>query len=438
MRLSSRLLYGVVFSVVAGAMLIAPVAMHFVVEKPKLLLMIPVAAVAVLVIWRGSSWVLPLFVGLVWTSIGQSFFGGLSPIETGGLALLAVAGWNAKDHPVTAWRAVLVMALLALPLLASGLVSPLGEALPLKSLRDIAFVAIVALGIRDARDARHTSSVLAFVGIFLGLGAVGSVLAGPSSLFPLTTDVSAARAAGPFGEPNFFALAMAALAPFAIELYERGGREDRLLGALSLLSIVAGILATGSRGGLLALGVAVVGAAVTSNRAGARSLAVGVVLASLVLVPTVFAAQAADSGSRTISGRAGENLIAGAMFLDHPLFGVGPNNYPVLFRDYARRIGNDARILREPHSLPLQIASEQGVAGILGWLGVAAVLIGACQGRALLRDPVGRATILAIGTYLLGSLFLHGSQLRLLYMLFGLLLALAGQAVGARRAAIPG
>ena len=45
--------------------------------------------------------------------------------------------------------------------------------------------------------------------------------------------------------------------------------------------------------------------------------------------------------------------------------------------------------------------------------------------RRLWEIPVGLALMLATTTYLLGSLFLHGSQLRLIYMLAGSLLALA-------------
>ena len=47
--------------------------------------------------------------------------------------------------------------------------------------------------------------------------------------------------------------------------------------------------------------------------------------------------------------------------------------------------------------------------------------------------PIGRAVILALATYLAGSLFLHGSQLRLPFLLAGLIFAL-----GARRAPPPG
>ena len=140
------------------------------------------------------------------------------------------------------------MGLFALPLLGSALLSPLGFSLPFQKLRDVTFIFIVALGISRRRDVERAGIMLAVVGIFLGLGAMLSVVSGPNSLFPLAVDLTAPRAAGPFQDPNFFGLAMASLMPFALEVYERPGTSNRLLGLVSALSIVTGILATGSRG----------------------------------------------------------------------------------------------------------------------------------------------------------------------------------------------
>jgi O-antigen ligase len=126
-----------------------------------------------------------------------------------------------------------------------------------------------------------------------------------------------------------------------------------------------------------------------------------------------------------VEGRATENLVAVHMFADHPLAGVGPGEYAVLYRDYTREIGSDDRSLRAPHSLPLEIAAEQGLGGIVAWLTVAAVLVVTIIRQRLLQSLLGRTLVVAIATYLTGSLFLHGSQLRLLFILVGLVLALA-------------
>jgi O-antigen ligase len=113
------------------------------------------------------------------------------------------------------------------------------------------------------------------------------------------------------------------------------------------------------------------------------------------------------------------------MFADHPLVGVGPSTYPLLYRDYTRRIGNDPRVDREPHSLPLQIAAEQGLAGILGWIGLLVLIVRLTIAHRVWTTRVGLTLLVSLGTYAFGSLFLHGSQLRVPYMLVGALIAVA-------------
>ena len=78
---------------------------------------------------------------------------------------------------------------------------------------------MLALGLTSLRDVERLVSAFCVTGLLLGAGAVNSVLISPTSLFPLEIDEfgqQAARAAGPIGDPNFFALVMAALVPFAL------------------------------------------------------------------------------------------------------------------------------------------------------------------------------------------------------------------------------
>jgi hypothetical protein len=149
----------------------------------------------------------------------------------------------------------------------------------------------------------------------------------------------------------------------------------------------------------------------------------------------VFSAQVTESTGRDVSGRATENVVALHMFLDHPITGVGPDQYPFYYRDYTRKFGDDPRYQREPHSLPLQIAAEQGIVGIVSWLGVLVLLVRFIFSTGVWWDPLGRAVVTAIGAYFVASLFLHGSQIRLLYVLIGLLLSV-GANVAAQRQAV--
>jgi O-antigen ligase len=96
------------------------------------------------------------------------------------------------------------------------------------------------------------------------------------------------------------------------------------------------------------------------------------------------------------------------------------------YRDYSRKIGNDPRPVRASHSLVLEVAAEQGIVGLAGLLGVVLAMIAAVRRRGAHRDLLGRALITSLLVYAIGSLFLHGSQLRLPYILIGLILALDG------------
>ena len=61
-------------------------------------------------------------------------------------------------------------------------------------------------------------------------------------------------------------------------------------------------------------------------------------------------------------------LVAFRMFADYPIFGAGLGNYPLLYQQYAQRVGLEFRAeVRQAHSLYLEIASETGLLGIFSF-----------------------------------------------------------------------
>jgi O-antigen ligase len=412
------------------AALAALIGLGVVSREPALLpLVLAALTLVTFLIWQ-PQWIVPAFVGLAWAALPGHVFGGLpSPVEAGGVMLLAFAGWRALARPVLAGTVLVMMALLAVPLVVSAALSPEGAGLPASDLRELLFLFIVALCVFGAGSAERVVTALVLTGLILGIGGICSVLIAPSGLFPVVTDVATAiepeapRAAGPFGEPNFFALSMAALTPFALYVASRGGWR-RWLGVAALVAIAGAIMAAGSRGGGLAMVFGLVAFAATTRDRRVRIAAVGTLVGAVVLLP-FFAGQAESSSARSVSGRETENRIALAMFGDYPVTGVGPHQYENLYRQYSRNIGEDLRSVRAPHSLPLEIAADQGLVGLVGW-GVTAVLfVSYVLSRGIWHTTLGRALLLAIATYMFGSLFLHGSQLRLLFILMGLAMAYA-------------
>jgi hypothetical protein len=142
------------------------------------------AAVFPLILLR-PAWVVPIFLGVTWMSIGQSFFGGISPPTLGGIVLLPLAVWFARTRPIVGREALTLLGLLALPLIGTGLLAAGGPSIAGDPFKDLAFLVIAALCIRTALDGHRTALSLVFTAIFLGAGAIYSVRVHPTALFPI-------------------------------------------------------------------------------------------------------------------------------------------------------------------------------------------------------------------------------------------------------------
>ena len=257
------------------------------------------------------------------------------------------------------------------------------------------------------------------------------------------------RSAGPVGDPNFYGLILVALVPLALGRMrdERKAVPRIAAGACALLS-VAGIVLTYSRGDALALAVV---AALYVPLARVRPSHVIIVLLALApataLAPASFwtrlsslsdvASGASASTDASLADRAGATQVAMVMFEDHPLTGVGAENYGATYFPYALRLNVPSAAARS-HDLYLQVAAETGVPGLLTF---GAVMILACA--ALLRrraaalaagdrtvDGLATACLLALVAYLVGSVFLPSAYPRYLWVLVGLGMAAACLAAG--------
>jgi putative inorganic carbon (HCO3(-)) transporter len=260
------------------------------------------------------------------------------------------------------------------------------------------------------------------------------------------------RVGGPL-DPNFFGQVLLATAVLA--LYLGLSARDRVGRGLALAICMACIAVTGltgSRGALVATAAAfclILLLAPIPRDIGVAAVVL-VAAAGLVFLPSGLQARVGLSNSASpetatvtrgsedaIQGRKSENLAALQMFRDHPVFGVGPGNYPRHYLSYSQQIGLDPRLAeREAHSLYLGALAETGIVGgaaLLAVLGLA--LRGAWRGRRWLR---GRDAMLAEGifvslaSFLVAGLFLHAAYPRYMWILVGFGLV-AGQL--ARKAA---
>jgi putative inorganic carbon (hco3(-)) transporter len=235
-----------------------------------------------------------------------------------------------------------------------------------------------------------------------------------------------------FGDPNDLALSLVMVLPLAWWLSSVvASRWIRLAIYCSMLAMIAGVIASQSRGGLLALIAAM---AVLIGYQGREilgtltmTLAAAVAFSVLVLPADVFERyrtiteyQKDESAvTRLAVWKAGVTMCA-----DHPLTGIGAGAFESVYGQYyidRKRAGN---IWRAAHSSYVEIAAELGVFGLAVFLAIlssAVVLL--IQSRQVLNrlarfHPVGSvdlvgplrslnaALLSSVGGFLVGAAFL--------------------------------
>lgn len=259
-------------------------------------------------------------------------------------------------------------------------------------------------------------------------------------------EVSGYRISGPIGDPNFYGQILIVLVPLAVDrlVHERNLLLRLAAGwafAVSLLSIVF----TFSRGAFIGL---VIVLAVMFLRKPPKLMSALVILAILVgalrFLPSDYTARLSTLSDAipglgnplneiSIRGRLSENTVAWMMFMDHPILGVGLDNYPSLYLDYSRQLGIDPRLIqREPHNLYLEIASQLGLLGLTVFAILLYMLFRSMRQAYLIfknanfkdyADLTGAFIVGVIG-YLSSALFLHSAYERYFWVLFGIGMAL--------------
>jgi O-antigen ligase len=320
--------------------------------------------------------------------------------------------------------------------------------------KDIVVAVMAASVLQRLATLRRIVWILLAAGIFLGTLTVwqqvtrtfsnnywGFAQGAAQNIVGQTSDF---RASGSVGDPNFYAQIMVVLIPLAIDRF-RHERSWWLRGlALYAAAVTAlTIVFTYSRGGFVAM---VVAAALMFTRRPPRVplsiLALAAVFILWPFVPAQYTArvttifnlipglgQADAAAEVSFRGRLSENAAAILMFQEHPITGVGLDNYKIIYQSYSRRLGLDDRLeLRAPHSLYLQIASELGVVGLIifGWI-LISLFGGLIQAqRDLVRYGQGEqahlvfAFLAGLVGYLAAAVFLHSAYARFLWLLFAI------------------
>jgi putative inorganic carbon (hco3(-)) transporter len=183
----------------------------------------------------------------------------------------------------------------------------------------------------------------------------------------------------------------------------------RILGFVSHAMAGAALYFTASRGGLIAYGGMLFISIwyLTPKRKALLKVFLSIVLAAglvLSMQERGGIARLQDVDDLTQASRLALWGAAGAMFVSHPVLGVGYGNYRLLYNDYLGSNGPDAL---DSHNLYLQFLADVGIVGFL----VFCVLMGAFSRMALklARQPDPFLRILGIGMGgALATTLIHG------------------------------
>jgi O-antigen ligase len=370
----------------------------------------------------------------------------LAPVEGYLTAVDAQLGKAAPALLVAAWLGVrtrqrrlprptplhVVLALLAVVVATTAAAHSPGAFTAEYTLRWLPFLVITAVLADVAGREVPIRGLLAAV-------AAGATVAGAGALYSLVVG-GEARASGPQPDPNDLAYFLVAAVPL-LSVACQGLRRRNLVVTVAGAVLVAGALATFSRGGALGLAAAagwlllrrvlpwrVLGAAAGSVAVlGFGALVVaGPQLDRAVQEKTFIAASNVDT--RELRWQAAARMVTA-----HPVLGVGPGGFR---EEYAAESHNAEVDEQTPvaHNMYLEVAAELGLPGFALFAGVIVVAAVASE-RAVRRAPGGaaRAEAVAIQASLLAvlvtSTFLSEQYYLPLWTLAALAVA-AGNRVG--------
>jgi O-antigen ligase len=294
--------------------------------------------------------------------------------------------------------------------------------------------AYVALHLRSRSDVLFVLSVLlsgaALQGVLALVPSLGDMVAGGNA----TLD---GRFAGALGHPNVAGgIISLLLVPAAALLLTSVKGFYKLIGAAAFLLGSLALVFTFSRGGWLAFIVAVLVFCFVGIRRGWLGYRAPVVIAALMLVvaaplaPRIEARLTLDDqGSAT--SRLDLMKIAGRIIEDHPVVGVGANNYAIVLPAY-RTPDVAGTFDSVVHNKYLLIWSQAGPAALLAylWFLAATIAVGLRQARS--RDPVLAVLAVALAASVAGQMLHMGvdlfharPQVQSLWLVAGLLVAIS-------------
>lgn len=301
-----------------------------------------------------------------------------------------------------------------------------------------------------------TPNVALAICVAFVLGALATeviaLIQGPASEAEVATQEAGRLGVGGL-DPNYLAAALVSAAALAVGLLPFAqSAPRRFIVTASLVLLVVGIVATGSRGGLVATLVAVIVAVAVAR---GRRLQLGVVIAIAITIGSFWFSTSSLERIKefdTGTGRIDLWRIAGQMSVDNPVIGVGLNNFRSESVDYAlqqpARLEGAGVVAESPdvvHNIYLQQLAETGAIGFALLIGFLIAALRASWRAARVFDTIGesrfaglaRAVLVAQVATLSASMFISNGNDRRVWLLLalGVVLSSVAARLSAREAA---
>jgi O-antigen ligase len=221
------------------------------------------------------------------------------------------------------------------------------------------------------------------------------------------------RITSTLSHPNLAAILLELTLPLLVAWAWTASPGWRLPLGLGVVACLIALVLTFSRAGIVA---ALVGLAVMAGQAmrrGERRAALRLALACVVVPVALVCAAMTDPGlDRRLTAGLDESSwaspsrlafwsVAGQMLVDHPLLGVGPDNYRWQFASYSGVPENNLGI--HAHDQYLEALADTGILGLaaLGWLLVSVVRVASTGLRQSTLWPWRAALLASLSAWLL-------------------------------------
>jgi probable O-glycosylation ligase (exosortase A-associated) len=274
--------------------------------------------------------------------------------------------------------------------------------------------------------------------VFFILANVFLALLGLYSYSFVNTDIDNLSTGGFVGGQDDFAVVIIAAIPFAFFLYQQQKlNKSKIFYALLTILLVAAVILAFSRGGWVALiGISVLIIIFSTHKIRTAILMLIVVIIVLNILPHEFAEEFNTITPETGTAQHRFELWKAAwqMYLDHPIIGVGMNNFPGLYGRFYMLDNPHSYRWTTAHSIYFQLIAELGSLGaiffifIVYWIIKDNLIINNKLNAASQIFPfptaLSKALLVSIAGYLIGGAFLSTLYYPPLYIIAALTVAL--------------